>query len=268
MNTSDFMVERDGEDLLVPGSLPLLPLRDVVVFPYMVTPLLVGRPRSVAAVEAAMERDKFLYVVAQIEPGIEEPDANDLYTAGTVVKVLQIIRTPDDTLKILIEGVARVTSDHVVEGDSYQEALIQPVIEDLTSNTETEALSRSIKERFKEYVRLNKRLPDEVLLSVLNMEEIGRMADSISAYILGKVPTKQELLAESCLLERLRRINQVLANELEILQVEQRIDQEVQSQVHKNQRDFYLNEQLRAIRKELGYTTDEDSEIEEYSSVV
>ena len=265
MNTSDFIIERDEEDLLLPGSLPLLPLRDVVVFPYMVTPLLVGRPRSVAAVEAAMERDKYLFVVAQIEPGMEEPAADDLYTAGTVVKVLQIIRTPDDTLKILIEGVARVTADHVVEGDSYQEALIRPVIEDLSSNTETEALSRSIKERFKEYVRLNKRLPDEVLLSVLNMDEIGRMADSISAYILGKVPTKQELLAESSLLERLRRINQVLANELEILQVEQRIDQEVQSQVHKNQRDFYLNEQLRAIRKELGYTTDEDSEIEEYA---
>lgn len=265
MNTSDFIIERDGEELLLPGSLPLLPLRDVVVFPYMVTPLLVGRPRSVAAVEAAMDRDKYLCVVAQVEPGLEEPAADDLYTAGTVVKVLQIIRTPDDTLKILIEGVARVTTDHVVEGDNYQEALIRPVIEDLQTSTETEALSRSIKERFKEYVRLNKRLPDEVLLSVLNMDEIGRMADSISAYILGKVPTKQELLAESSLLERLRRINQVLANELEILQVEQRIDQEVQSQVHKNQRDFYLNEQLRAIRKELGYTTDEDSEIEEYA---
>jgi ATP-dependent Lon protease len=268
MNTSDFTIERDGEEQLLPGSLPLLPLRDVVVFPYMVTPLLVGRSRSVAAVEAAMERDQYLLVVAQIEPATEEPGADDLYTAGTVVKVLQIIRTPDDTLKILIEGVARVNTDHVVEGDNYQEALIRPLVEDLKTSTETEALSRSIKERFKEYVRLNKRLPDEVLLSVLNMDEIGRMADSISAYILGKVPIKQELLAESCLLERLRSINQVLANELEILQVEQRIDQEVQSQVHKNQRDFYLNEQLRAIRKELGYTTDEDSEIEEYSTRV
>ncbi len=268
MNTSDFVIQRDGEELLLPGSLPLLPLRDVVVFPYMVTPLLVGRPRSVAAVEAAMERDKYLFVVAQLEPGSEEPGPDELYTAGTVVKVLQIIRTPDDTLKILIEGIARVTTDHVVEGDSYQEALIRPVIEDRRTSIETEALSRSIKERFKEYVRLNKRLPDEVLLSVLNMDEIGRMADSISAYILGKVPIKQELLAEASLLERLRSINQVLANELEILQVEQRIDQEVQSQVHKNQRDFYLNEQLRAIRKELGYTTDEDTEIEEYSTRV
>jgi ATP-dependent Lon protease len=130
---------------------------------------------------------------------------------------------------------------------------------------EVEAVSRSIKERFKEYVRLNKRLPDEVLLSVLNLGEIGRMADSISAYILGKVPLKQELLEEPGLNNRLKRINQVLANELDILSIEQRIDTEVQSQVQKNQRDFYLNEQLRAIRKELGYTADEDSEIEEYA---
>ncbi len=268
MNTTDFIVERDGEDLLLPGSLPVLPLRDVVVFPYMVTPLLVGRPRSVAAVEAAMERQKYLCVVAQTEPETEEPTVDELYTDGTVVKVLQIIRTPDDTLKILVEGVARVTAYEIMAGESYHEALVEPVVEDLTTSTETEALSRSIKERFKEYVRLNKRLPDEVLLSVLNMEEIGRMADSISAYILGKVPLKQELLGEASLLHRLRNINQVLANELEILKVEQRIDQEVQSQVHKNQRDFYLNEQLRAIRKELGYTTDEDSEIEEYSTKV
>ncbi len=268
MNTSDFIVERDGEDLLLPGSLPVLPLRDVVVFPYMVTPLLVGRPRSVAAVEAAMERDKYLCVVAQMEAETEEPYPDELYTDGTVVKVLQIIRTPDDTLKILVEGIARITAYQVTAGETYHEALVEPVVEDLTSSTETEALSRSIKERFKEYVRLNKRLPDEVLLSVLNMDEIGRMADSISAYILGKVPLKQELLGEASLLHRLRNINQVLANELEILKVEQRIDQEVQSQVHKNQRDFYLNEQLRAIRKELGYTTDEDSEIEEYSAKV
>ncbi len=268
MNTTDFIVERDGEDLLIPGNLPVLPLRDVVVFPYMVTPLLVGRPRSVAAVEAAMERQKYLCVVAQTEPETEEPTVDELYTDGTVVKVLQIIRTPDDTLKILVEGVARVTAYEIMEGESFHEAFVEPVVEDLTTSTETEALSRSIKERFKEYVRLNKRLPDEVLLSVLNMEEIGRMADSISAYILGKVPLKQELLGEASLLLRLRNINQVLANELEILKVEQRIDQEVQSQVHKNQRDFYLNEQLRAIRKELGYTTDEDSEIEEYSAKV
>ncbi len=268
MKSSGFILERDGEELKLPGSLPLLPLRDVVVFPYMVTPLLVGRTRSVAAVEAAMERDKFLCVVAQLEPGIEDPGPEDLYSAGAVVRVLQIIRTPDETLKILVEGVARITTTKVFDNDSFPEALIEPVTEDLKTSTETEALSRSIKERFKEYVRLNKRLPDEVLLSVLNMDEIGRMADSISAYILGKVPLKQELLGEPCLRNRLRNINQVLANELEILQVEQRIDQEVQSQVHKNQKDFYLNEQLRAIRKELGYTTDEDSEIEEYTAKV
>ncbi len=265
MSSSDFIITRDGDDVLLPGELPLLPLRDVVVFPYMVTPLLVGRPRSVAAVEAAMERDKFLCVIAQKEPETEEPVGDDLYEFGTVIKVLQIIRTPDETLKILVEGVARVRVEKVVLAEGFLEVDISPAEEISAAGTEVEALSRSIKERFKEYVRLNKRLPDEVLLSVLNIDEIARMADSISAYILGRVPLKQELLEESDLGLRLKRINQILANELDILEIEQRIDGEVQSQVQRNQREFYLNEQLRAIRKELGFTADEDSEIEEYS---
>jgi len=265
MNSFDFRIERDGEVLELPGQLPLLPLRDVVVFPYMVTPLLVGRPRSVAAVEAAMDRDKYLCVLAQKEPETEDPMAEDLFEVGTVIKVLQIIRTPDETLKILVEGISRVHVEDVFTSDGFLEVEVSPLEEKLETGPEVEAVSRSIKERFKEYVRLNKRLPDEVLLSVLNLGEIGRMADSISAYILGKVPLKQELLEEPSLNNRLRRINQILANELDILEIEQRIDSEVQSQVQKNQRDFYLNEQLRAIRKELGYTADEDSEIEDYA---
>ncbi|MCB1184649.1 endopeptidase La, partial [bacterium] len=264
MNPTEKDTPRDDIDVFLPGDLPLLPLRDIVVFPYMVTPLLVGRPRSVAAVEAAMERDKYLCVIAQKEPDTEEPGPDDLFRVGTVIKVLQIIRTPDDTLKILVEGVARVHVRELAEGDGYLEASVDPAEEILSEGSEIEALSRSIKERFKEYVRLNKRLPDEVLLSVLNLDEIGRMADSISAYILGKVPLKQELLEEPSLEHRLRRINQILANELDILEIEQRIDGEVQTQVQRNQREFYLNEQLRAIRKELGYTADEDSELEEY----
>ncbi len=266
MNPTDFITTQDGEEVVLSGSLPMLPLRDVVVFPYMVTPLLVGRSRSVAAVEAAMERDKLLCVVAQKEPETEEPAGDDLFAFGTVIKVLQIIRTPDETLKILVEGVARVRVKKVVLSEGFLEVDISPVEEIREAGTEVEALSRSIKERFKEYVRLNKRLPDEVLLSVLNIEEIARMADSISAYILGRVPVKQELLEEPNLSLRLKRINQILANELDILEIEQRIDGEVQSQVQRNQREFYLNEQLRAIRKELGFTADEDSEIEEYST--
>jgi ATP-dependent Lon protease len=249
-----------------PSRLPLLPLRDVVVFPYMVTPLLVGRAASVAAVEAAMERDKRLCVVAQREPDTEEPGGDDLFAVGTVIRVLQIIRTPDETLKILVEGASRVSLEAVTQADGYLEATAIPLREEPADGPEIEALSRSIKDRFKEYVRLNKRLPDEVLLSVLNLDEIGRMADSISAYILGKVPLKQELLEEPALARRLARINQILAGELDILEIEQRIDGEVQSAVQRNQREFYLNEQLRAIRKELGYTSDEDSEIEDYTA--
>ena len=258
--------DRPAERPPLPARLPLLPLRDVVVFPYMVTPLLVGRAASVAAVEAAMDRDKRLCVSAQREPDTEEPAGDDLFAVGTVIRVLQIIRTPDETLKILVEGAGRVTLDKVTQGDGFLEAAVSPLREELADGPEIEALSRSIKERFKEYVRLNKRLPDEVLLSVLNLDEIGRMADSISAYILGKVPLKQELLEEPVLAKRLTRINQILAGELDILQIEQRIDGEVQTAVQRNQREFYLNEQLRAIRKELGYTSDEDSEIEDYSA--
>ncbi len=266
MSASTFVVFREGEEVSLPHNLPLLPLRDVVVFPYMVTPLLVGRERSVAAVEAAMERDKFLCVVAQREAEVEEPGPDDLHTFGSIIKVLQIIRTPDETLKILVEGVARVRLEDVYSGAGYLETQVSPIKETRSAGVEIEALSRSIKERFKEYVRLNKRLPDEVLLSVLNLDEIGKMADSISAYILGKVPLKQELLEEPDLEHRLTRINQVLASELEILEIEQRIDSEVQTQVHRNQREFYLNEQMRAIRKELGYASEEDGEVEDYAT--
>ena len=270
MNPTFTVPAPDGSIHDLPSELPLLPLRDVVVFPSMVTPLLVGRPASVGAVEAAMDQEKYLCVIAQREPETEEPGGGDLFSVGTVIKVLQIIRTPDETLKVLVEGVARVHVDEVSEAEGYLTAGLRPMEEEGLSSTgpegsETEALSRSIKERFKDYVRLNKRLPDEVLMSVLNVDDIARMCDSISAYIVGKVPLKQELLEEPSLRRRLGRINQVLANELEILEIEQRIDTEVQTQVHRNQRDFYLNEQLRAIRKELGYTADEDSEIEEYA---
>ena len=266
MTDSHFTIIREGEKTPVPRRLPLLPLRDVVVFPWMVTPLLVGRARSIAALEAAMELEKYICVSAQHDPEIDEPGAEDLYPVGTVIKILQIIRTPDDTLKILVQGEARVRIEQHLDGDDFSEVLVSPVAQEAEAGAEVEALSRSIKERFKEYVRLNKRLPDEVLLSVLNMDEIARMTDSISAYIVGKVPQKQALLEEPSLMRRMSRINQILADELEILAIEQRIDTEVQSRVQKNQREFYLNEQLQAIRKELGYMADDDSEVDAYQA--
>ena len=173
---------------------------------------------------------------------------------------------PDDVAESALTHLEY--GDPVDDADDHLQVAVTPLEETLAEGTEVEALSRSIKDRFKEYVRLNKRLPDEVLLSVLNLDEISRMADSISAYILGRVPIKQELLEEPNLARRLTRINEILANELDILEVEQRIDGEVQTQVQRNQREFYLNEQLRAIRKELGYTADEDSEIEEYAAKI
>ncbi len=265
MGANEFVLQRDDEELVIPRHLPFLPLRDVVVFPFMVTPLLVGREASVSAVEAAMAGHKLLCVAAQREADVERPQLEDLHPVGTVIRVLQVIRTPDETLKILVEGLARVQLEELEEGEAHLLATFAALVEEIEQGPRIEALSRSIKDRFKDYVRLNKRLPDEVLLSVLNLEEIGRMADSISAYILGKTQLKQELLAEPSLRRRLMRINQILADELEILEIEQRIDTEVQSQVQRNQREFYLNEQLRAIRKELGYHGDDDNEVDEYA---
>ncbi len=233
----------------------------------MVTPLLVGRA---AARSRPSKRPSSATSACAWPPSANRTPRNrpeDLFDVGTVIRVLQIIRTPDETLKILVEGATRVRHRGVLPRPmATWKCRATPLAEELAEGPEIEALSRSIKDRFKEYVRLNKRLPDEVLLSVLNLEEIGRMADSISAYILGKVPLKQELLEETIAGARLTRINQILAGELDILEIEQRIDGEVQTAVQRNQREFYLNEQLRAIRKELGYSADEDSEIEDYGA--
>jgi ATP-dependent Lon protease len=264
MSDREFELKLNGEEILVPATLPLLPLRDVVVFPFMVTPLLVGREQSIEALEIAMERDKLICVSTQYSPETNAPGITDIYPVGTVLKILQVIRTPDQTVKILVEGIARVSIEDMTNNGDFSEVRIFPIVEIDTVNVETEALTRSIKDRFKEYVRLNKRLPDEILMSVLNMDGIDRMTDSISASIVGKVQLKQQLLAEPSLVERMRKVNKILADELEILQVELKIEDEVQSQVHKNQKEFYLNEQMRAIRKELGYGADDDSEIDEY----
>ncbi|MBT7310113.1 endopeptidase La, partial [bacterium] len=213
MSDREFELQLNGEEILVPATLPLLPLRDVVVFPFMVTPLLVGREQSIEALEIAMERDKLICVSTQYSPETNAPGITDIYPVGTVLKILQVIRTPDQTVKILVEGIARVSIEDMTNNGDFSEVRIFPIVEIDTVNVETEALTRSIKDRFKEYVRLNKRLPDEILMSVLNMDGIDRMTDSISASIVGKVQLKQQLLAEPSLVERMRKVNKILADE-------------------------------------------------------
>jgi ATP-dependent Lon protease len=249
----------------LPEALPLLPLRDVVIFPGAVVPLLVGRERSIRALKTAADKDKLLVVTAQREADISEPGREDLYEIGTIARIHQVLRVPDGTTKILLEGLSRArisgfsdSGEHTVVEVDVLEA--QPV----SSSTEAEALSRQIYDLFVEYVELNRRLPDEISATVAHVDEPVRRCDTIAAYLLVRVATKQRLLAEADPLVRMGELVTVLGREVEILRVEHRIEGEVKSQVERSQKEFYLNEQMRAIRKELGYEADEDDEIEEY----
>src|SRR5262245_27900933 len=258
-----YQVVRADESFEFGSLLPCLPLRDVVVFPYMTIPLLVGRPASVRAIERAVAGDRTAVVVTQKRSEISDPDPADLYTLGTVVRLLQLFRLPDGTLRVLVEGIARARiRDFPWVRDSY-DAHVELVAEDTAGSTETEALQRAVLASFTDYVRLNRRIPDEVLGTVNNMTDPSSLAHSVAAQLLVKVPVKQELLETESAAERLRMLSRVLAGELEIVKLERKIEGQVRSQVHKNQREFYLNEQLKAIRRELGQQGEFSSEIEE-----
>ncbi len=256
-------VERDNERIDVPDALPVLPLRDVVIFPGMITPLLVGRPRSLAALDEAMKRERLMLVVTQREMNVDEPGPADLYDVGTVVKVLQVMRLVEGTMRILVEGVARGRVGDYHRTRRFLKADVEVLVPDVEVNQRVEALVRSVSSQFSEYVQLNRRIPDEVLRSVLPIEEPDRLADSIAAHLLVKIEARQPILEEVDLEKRLRLIGTVLAEELEILRLEKKIEGEVKNQVQKNQKEFYLHEQLKAIRKELGQDADDASEIDE-----
>jgi ATP-dependent Lon protease len=263
-----YQVVRADESFEFPSRLPCLPLRDVVVFPYMTIPLLVGRPASVRAIERAVAADRTAIVVTQKRSEVADPEPADLYGVGTVVRLLQLFRLPDGTLRVLVEGIARarVTALEWV-GDSY-DAAIDLVPEDAQGSAETEALQRNVLTSFTDYVRLNRRIPDEVLGTVNNMTDPSGLAHAVAAQLLVKVPVKQEVLETEPAAERLRMLSKVLGSELEIVKLERKIEGQVRSQVHKNQREFYLNEQLKAIRRELGQQSEFSSEIEELRRAV
>jgi len=244
--------------------LPLLPLRDVVVFPSMIHPLLVGRPSSVAAVEESMLHERVLIVATQKDKDIDEPTGQDIHRTGTLVQITQLLRLPDGTMKILVEGLSRVSILDYVSGDEYfrvQFDLLEA--EDGVDEAEAEALMRTLQEKFREYVGLNKRVPDGVLMSLDNVEDPLLMADTIATHIPEKIELKQALLEEPSPVARMRILLRVITEEMEILALERQIETEVKSQVQRNQREFYLNEQLKAIRRELGHEDDEASELDE-----
>ena len=233
-------------------ELPLLPLRDVVVFPHMVIPLFVGRPKSIKALENAMESGKSILLVAQKSAAKDEPSAEDLYDLGCVANILQMLKLPDGTVKVLVEGVQRARVISVEDLRTLFVAKASPMPAGETPNNEVEAMRRAIISQFDQYVKLNKKIPPEILSSLSGIEEPGRLADTIAAHLPLKLEQKQEILEMLDAGERLERLLNQLETELDILQVEKRIRGRVKRQMEKSQREYYLNEQVKAIQKELG----------------
>ena len=263
------IVERGDEVFEIQERLPLLPLRDVVIFPYMTTPLLVGRAPSVNAIERAVARDRILFCVAQKKPEVADPGRDGLFKVGTVVRVLQLFRLPDGTMRVLVEGIARARLKRFLPADDYYLVQVEMMAEDTPASSEVEALTRMVLSAFNDYVRMNRRIPDEVLLTANNIADPSCLAHTVASHLLiNKVATKQEILEIEDTLGRLRQLSKILAQELEIVKLERKIEGQVRSQVHKNQKEFYLNEQLKAIRKELGYQSEFSGEVEELTQAV
>lgn len=249
-----------------PVTLPLLPLRDVVVFPHMVIPLFVGRPKSIKALEAAMENERRIMLVAQKTAAKDEPTASDMFDMGCVASILQMLKLPDGTVKVLVEGVQRAKVLGIREGETHFHAEVAPVTpedENAQANpTELEALRRAVMQQFDQYVKLNKKIPSEILTSIASIDDPGRLADTIAAHLPLKLDAKQSVLDLEVITQRLENLFVQLEREVEILNVDKRIRGRVKRQMEKNQRDFYLNEQVKAIQKELG-EGEEGADIEE-----
>ena len=261
-------LERDGEVFEIRDRIPLLPLRDVVIFPYMTIPLLVGRIPSVNAIEAAVQKDRVLFVLAQRRPDVPDPVAKDLYRVGTVVRVLQLFRLPDGTMRVLVEGICRARAKKFFKGSEYMSTSVSIIEDKVRQDAQLEAMTRNVLASFNDYVHLNRRVPDEVLSTANNIGNPVLLSYTVASHLILKVAVKQGVLEEDDLTERFRQLSKTLANELEILKLERKIEGQVRSQVHKNQKEFYLNEQLKAIRKELGYQNEFSNEIDELVQAV
>ncbi|MFM8901619.1 MAG: endopeptidase La [Burkholderiales bacterium] len=235
-----------------PITLPLLPLRDVVVFPHMVIPLFVGRPKSIKALEAAMEAGRQIMLVAQKAAGKDEPRPEDMFDVGCVSSILQMLKLPDGTVKVLVEGIQRANTHKISDNGDYFVANVTPVPPPTDTKPEIEALRRAVTQQFDQYVKLNKKIPPEILTSIAGIDDAGRLADTIAAHLPLKLENKQAVLDLFVVDKRLEKLLEQLEHEVDILQVEKRIRGRVKRQMEKSQREYYLNEQVKAIQKELG----------------
>ncbi len=243
--------------------LPLLPLRDIVVFPYMVIPLFVGREKSIAALQQAMSADKEVFLAAQKSAKTNEPGADDIYEVGTLSVIMQMLRLPDGTVKVLVEGKRRARVRRYLGSESFFQVEIEPIDEPATATVGLEALMRSIKGAFENYVKLEKRIPPEMLLTISNIDNPAKLADILAAQLNLKLPDKQKLLETFSAQGRLEDLLKHIQSEIEILQVQKRIRSRVKKQMEKTQREYYLNEQMQAIQRELGEKDEFKSELQE-----
>ncbi len=245
-------------------TLPVLPLRDIVVFPHMIVPLFVGRDKSVRALEEVMRTDKSILLASQTDPGEDDPDENDIYRAGVVANVLQLLKLPDGTVKVLVEGQKRARITGFSSTDPYFEASAEILEEEVGDPAAVEALTRSLSDEFEKYVKLNKSVPDEALGSIAEVENPSRLADTIAGHLSVKLSEKQTLLETLSVEQRLEKIYGLIQGEISVLKVEKKIKSRVKTQMEKTQREYYLNEQMKAIQRELGEGEDGRDEIGEY----
>ncbi|MGH6941624.1 endopeptidase La, partial [Hypericibacter sp.] len=242
---------------------PVLPLRDIVVFPHMIVPLFVGREKSVRALEDVMKDDKQILLVTQKNAAQDDPTTADIYTVGTLGTVLQLLKLPDGTVKVLVEGGKRARILKYTENEAFFEAFAEPLEEEAGDTKEIEALARTVVSQFEQYIKLNKKVPPEVLVSINQIEEPGKLADTVASHLSLKIPEKQDLLEATSVGQRLERVYGFMESEIGVLQVEKRIRSRVKRQMEKTQREYYLNEQLKAIQKELGEGEDGRDELAE-----
>ncbi len=246
---------------------PVLPLRDIVVFPYMIVPLFVGREKSIAALEEVMRADKQILLAAQKNAGDDDPATDAIYEIGTLASVLQLLKLPDGTVKVLVEGSARAKVVRYIANENYFEAEVERVVDQPGAKDELEALSRSVITQFESYVKLNKKVSPEVLGTVSQIEDYAKLADTIASHLAVKISDKQDVLETATVSERLERVYTLMESEISVLQVEKKIRSRVKRQMEKTQREYYLNEQMKAIQKELG-DTDERDDIAEFEEKI
>lgn len=251
-------------ELIIKGNeLPLLPLRDIVLFPHMVIPLFVGRPMSIGALENATLNNRLILLSAQKDPEKEDPTPETIYEVGCVAEILQLLKLPDKTIKALVEGIGRAKIRRYLKGEDFFRVEIEEISETWNEGPQTEAIMRSVTAQFEDYVRLNRRLPPETIQATTNIDTPGRLADVVATNLVLKLPQRQSILETIAPVERLEKLSGILAKEIEVLEIEKNIQVKVRKQMEKSQKEYYLTEQLKAIQDELGRKDEMSAEIEE-----